>query len=195
MLGYRQRIFSLCQSLLGPRAPWPRALDFGSGDGWFAHEFKRTGLIPEVVPVDVRRREDARLDPIVYDGNRLPFADGAFELTYSIDVLHHCPDPGASLTELLRCTRRCLLIKDHVSNGPLDWLLLSVLDEIGNRRRGVPSPHHYQRGWEWSSIMAREGFALDRLIYPASCHPRPLDAMLRHVQYVALWRRARPPAR
>lgn len=189
MLGYRQRIFALCESLLGPHGPWRRALDFGSGDGWFAQEFQRQGLISEIVPVDVLRRNRVLIEPVVYTGERLPYPDRAFDLAYSIDVLHHCPDPQASLADLLRCTRDGVLIKDHICRGRLDWWLLSLLDEIGNRRHGVPSPHHYQQNWEWSAILTREGFSLDRLVHPAHCQPWFLSPLMDHVQFLALWRR------
>lgn len=189
MLGYRRRILSLCEPLLKPFAPWTRALDFGSGDGWFAQEFWRAGIAADIVTVDVLRRDHCHVEPLLYSGERLPFEDRAFDLTYSIDVLHHCPDPLARLRDLLRCTREHVLIKDHVCRSRLDWLLLCLLDEVGNRRHGVLSPHTYQRGWEWSSLLQHEGFALERLLHPAHCHPRPLSSLADRVQFVALWKR------
>ncbi len=37
-----------------------------------------------------------------YDGVRLPFPDGAFDVIESLDVIEHTPDPRAYLTELRR---------------------------------------------------------------------------------------------
>ena len=55
--------------------------------------FRQAGTIAEIVPVDVKARKKTLIAPLLYDGVKLPFADGQFDLVYSFDVLHHCPDP------------------------------------------------------------------------------------------------------
>jgi ubiquinone/menaquinone biosynthesis C-methylase UbiE len=40
------------------------------------------------------------------DGESLPFADGAFDLTYCVATLHHALDLGRMVRELARVTRR-----------------------------------------------------------------------------------------
>lgn len=179
----------MIRGILASHAPFPAALDFGSGDGWFARQMLDEKLASEVVAVDVRRRRRAFVEPLVYDGERLPFPDRAFDLAYSIDVLHHCPDPRRSLRELLRCTGSCLLLKDHTYGGGAGWLALSIMDEIGNRRFGVPSRYRYQRDWEWNAVIEEAGFMLDRLVHPAACHVGLLGRATNHLQYLALWRR------
>jgi hypothetical protein len=106
-----------------------------------------------------------------------------------VDVLHHCADPGASLAELLRVARGWLLLKDHTHRGPGQRLTLALLDEIGNRRFGVPSLYRYQRGWEWLPAIERAGFALERMVHPAPCHTGLLGRATNRLQFVALWRR------
>jgi SAM-dependent methyltransferase len=166
-----------------------RALDFGSGDGWFANEFGCGGLARDVVAVDVMPRELSYVQPLVYDGKHLPFADRTFDLVSSIDVLHHCPDPRASLREALRCTGRFFLLKDHTYRGLAGKLALCVLDEVGNRRFGVSSPYHYQRAREWFPWIAEAGFALRRLIHPAPCHRGVLGWATNRLQFIGLWER------
>jgi len=119
----------------------------------------------------------------------LPFADRAFDLGYSIDVLHHCPEPRLNLCELLRCTGRYLLLKDHTYRSRAGWLALAVMDELGNRRFGVRSRYHYQRGWEWNAAIEEAGFSLEKLVHPAVCHSGLLGRTTNHLQYIALWRR------
>ncbi|HEX5760919.1 MAG TPA: class I SAM-dependent methyltransferase [Thermoanaerobaculia bacterium] len=186
---YRRRILDLALELTAPHRPFARALDFGSGDGWFAASFRAAGLAGEVVPVDVLRRRRTVVEPRLYDGARLPFDDGSFDLAYAVDVLHHCPDPPASLAELLRVTRGWLLLKDHTHRGLRQRCTLALLDEIGNRRFGVPSLYRYQRGWEWLPQIAAAGFTLERLIHPAPCHGGALGGATNGLQFVALWRR------
>jgi SAM-dependent methyltransferase len=187
---YRGNIADLLAGLLAPIAPVDKGLDFGSGDGWFAGEMLRRGLAREVVAVDVQRRAEPHVEPLLYDGRRLPFADRSFPLAYCIDALHHCPDPRASLRDLLRCTGRFFAIKDHTYRGALGWLTLCLFDEVGNRRFGVPSLYHYQRAWSWSDWIAAEGFEPVALLHPAPCHDGLLGRASNHLQFVALWRRA-----
>src|SRR5688572_23085810 len=99
----------------------PRVLDFGAGDGWIANELASRGVGAQIECVDVVRRPDSFSDVQVYDGERLPFEDHSFDLVYSVDVLHHCPDPAASLRDVLRCSRRYALLKDHTWRTRVGW--------------------------------------------------------------------------
>ena len=189
MLGYRERILEVCSAVLETKPTPSSALDFGSGDGWFASAFARRGFVRHVVPVDVMKRTSCLVEPLLYSGDRLPFADRTFDLVYTMDVLHHCNSPQASLKELLRCAKRYVLIKDHVYNTPFERTMLCALDEIGNRRHGVASPFKFQRSWEWNPVLTGEGFVQESLVHPANCHPPALQWLFGKLQYVALWRR------
>jgi SAM-dependent methyltransferase len=189
---YRRNLLALLRRLLASSPPAGRALDFGAGDGWFAQEFQRAHWAREVVAVDVQRRRHTVVDVQVYDGGRLPFADGSFDLVYAIDVIHHCPDPRETLRDLLRCAGERLLLKDHNTRTTFDRLTLGVLDEIGNRRLGVRSLYCYQRDWEWLRWVEAEGFALETVLHPAVCETRPpLSWFVNRLHFVGLWRRVR----
>ncbi|HEY1860439.1 MAG TPA: methyltransferase domain-containing protein [Gemmataceae bacterium] len=186
---YRCRILEMFRTLLKPHAPLARWLDFGGGDGWFGSSLKEAGLAQEVVPVDVQARQRTFTEVALYDGKRLPFPDRSFDLVSSIDVLHHCPSPGDSLTDALRCTNRFFLLKDHTYRGVTGKLTLCLLDEIGNRRFGIPSLFHYQRGFEWSPLIEQAGFVLRQLVHPAACHTGLLGRATNRLQFVSLWER------
>jgi len=186
---YRELVLKQMAGILAPIGPIRRALDFGSGDGWFAHQLTKAGLVGTAVGVEVLERRTIVRAPVLFDGARLPFADRAFDLTYAVDVLHHCPVPTDALDEVLRCTARYFLIKDHSYRNVLEWSALCGLDELGNRRFGVPCLHRYQRRWEWSHHLEARGFSLDRLIHPAECHTGVLGQLTNRLQFVALWRR------
>ena len=190
MSAYRARVFEILTSVLRGHGSVERALDFGAGDGWFAERLEHAGLAREVVAVDVMHRARSLHEVMLYDGSRLPFDDRSFDLAYAVDTLHHCPDPRANLRELARCTRRALLLKDHVHQASAGMAALAVLDEIGNRRFGVPSPRNYQARWEWLPLVADAGFALRTLVHPAVCHRGPLGWATNRLQFVALWTRS-----
>lgn len=80
-----------------------------------------------------------------YDGKRLPYADDAFDVVTTIDVIEHVPDYDAFLRELCRVTRR------------------NVVVSTPNRRPeftnadGSPKNHWHLREWtrpELSEILA-----------------------------------------
>jgi SAM-dependent methyltransferase len=186
---YRRRVFTLFEELLRPLGPIRRALDFGSGDGWFAQQLEESGLVKSVTPVEVQDRPEALRKPQLYDGNRLPFEDRSFDLSYAVDVLHHCPDPKASLRDALRVAGEWFLLKDHSWRAYPSYLLLCLLDEVGNRRFGIPCLYKHQHGWDWFDTLRGEGFELQRLVHPAPCHTGPMRFVNRY-EFVSLWRRA-----
>ncbi|WNG21351.1 class I SAM-dependent methyltransferase [Cystobacter fuscus] len=188
MSRYRQNVLELMEQTLSGLPRFERALDFGSGDGWFAHAVSERGWAREVVPVDVQRRERVLVEPMLYDGRTLPFADRAFPLVYSIDVLHHAPDPLGTLEEVLRCTGEYFLLKDHTYRSQAGYLTLCLLDELGNRRFAVPSRYRYQREWDWIPVLARAGFALQKFIHPAACE-RGVLRVFNTFQFIGLWKR------
>jgi SAM-dependent methyltransferase len=186
---YRRGIFAILKPLLSSKQPIATALDFGSGDGWFAQQFVTEGLLANVTAVDVHDREHFLVRPVIFDGRRLPFSDRSFDLVYAVDVLHHCEDPRASLREMIRCSARFLVIKDHTYRNILGRLSLGILDEIGNRRFGIPSLYHYQRAWEWFPWIEQAGFKLRTLVHPAPCHGGIYGWASNHLHFVAVWER------
>jgi len=91
-----------------------RVLEVGCGMGTMASCWARQGarvtavdLNPTAVAQTKRRFELLGLEGDVRqaDARRLPFDDGTFDYVWSWGVLHHSPDLGESLRELLRVTR------------------------------------------------------------------------------------------
>jgi SAM-dependent methyltransferase len=185
---YRLRILEQLKAALAPLGPLDSALDFGSGDGFFAHSLGAQTKIARITPVDVVERAQSFVRPQLYDGGRLPFGDRSFDLAYSIDVVHHCPDPMAALADLARCTRRWLLLKDHQHGGPVGNFTLAVLDELGNRRFDIPSPYRYQRDWQWVQWIEANGFVRRTFMHPMRCHTGLL-ALTNRLQFMGLWER------
>lgn len=99
------------------------ALDVGCGDG-----FSSVGMserIPRVWGVD---RSNAMLARHPHRGSgrlargditRLPFRDGAIDLVYCWEVLHHVGQPGPAVAEMARVSRRWVLIAEPNPRNPL----------------------------------------------------------------------------
>ena len=91
-----------------------RALDIGCGGGFLAEEFARlgwqvVGVDPSAVSIETARRHAAvsglGVDYRVGSGERLPVADGEFDLAYCCDVLEHVSDLDAVTGESARALK------------------------------------------------------------------------------------------
>ncbi len=100
---------------LGARAagPFPRALEIGAGTGYFSLHLLKAGVIGAATCTDISPGMLARLEgnaaelglpvtTVACDAERLPFADGSFDLVLGHAVLHHLPDLGRAFEEVAR---------------------------------------------------------------------------------------------
>lgn len=175
MANYRPNVARHLRSVLRDLGPIDSLLDFGAGNGWILNQMLTTEvLVGSARAVDVQRRDRYHMPVDLYDGDRLPFDDGEFDTSMAVDVIHHCPRPADALREIARVTRRYLVLKDHTFQGALGFVVLSALDEIGNRKFGIPNRYRYQRAFAWDDVLGREGFVVRKRVSPLPCHDGPL---------------------
>jgi SAM-dependent methyltransferase len=106
------------------------ALDVGCAEGFFMAAIAEARGA-EVWGVDLSdhavtaAKQQRGLTVAAAEGSRLPFADGAFDLVYSTEVIEHVLDPAAMLAEMRRVSRRHVLIttpiSQHSSEHPPDY--------------------------------------------------------------------------
>lgn len=98
--------------------PYQRALEIGSGTGFFLLNLKQAGILergtvtdisPGMLQVALHNSEQLgfgdQIEGKVVDAEGLPFDDGTFDLVIGHAVLHHIPDVGLALREVLRVLR------------------------------------------------------------------------------------------
>jgi len=148
-------------------------LDVGCGDGVYALDLARAVGAQKLAGVDVHVRPTAQIDVQAYDGRHLPFPDQSFDAVSIIDVLHHCDDPRAVLSEAVRVARRVVAVKDHFAFGPVSRGLLLLMDVAGNAKDGIPSPGTYFDPPTWVSMVAAARGSLVALDWPLAIHSLP----------------------
>ena len=123
-------LLRLARTLLGPPSSL-RVVDVGCGVG--LSDGRLAPAVGELHGVDMARgalETAARDNPGVryhhFDGERLPFDDGALDLAFAINVLHHVPpqDRSRLVTEMARVVRRggLVAIYEHNPLNPLTRL-------------------------------------------------------------------------
>lgn len=80
-----------------------RVLEIGGGTGYQARLIAATGASVESIDVAAPPPEVERFFPVhMYDGKKLPFPDGCFDVVFSSNVLEHIPDLETTLSEIQR---------------------------------------------------------------------------------------------
>jgi ubiquinone/menaquinone biosynthesis C-methylase UbiE len=149
----RVRVIAALAARLVPHGA--RVLDIGSGDGQIAAALAANRPDVSIEGLDVLVRPNTAIPVTKFDGRTIPQPAASVDVVTLFDVLHHADDPAALLSEASRVARGCVIIKDHVVAGWLSRALLTVMDEVGNRRHGVASPNHYLTATQWSELIER----------------------------------------
>ncbi|MBL8678611.1 MAG: class I SAM-dependent methyltransferase [Myxococcales bacterium] len=134
-----------------------RVLDVGCDTGAVAKAIMahKPGL--EIVGVDIPSQRPAEIERFTYDGKKLPFDDGSFDVVMANDVLHHLPSRAAIhelVREMRRVSRRDLLIKEQTHYDPLTWTVISFNDWITNAPYGIRCTYQFQTKAQWKELFA-----------------------------------------
>ncbi len=130
-------------------------LDFGCGDLSLAKALKETlpqTIITGVDVVDSGKRVSG-VQFRLYDGEKLPYKNKTFDATVVYHVFHHCSNPKASLADIMRVTKKTILMVEPIYRNVLDLFFMKIIDRLGNGWRSVaiPMPFTFQKEktWQW----------------------------------------------
>ncbi len=148
-----RRLARLARHLAELFPPGARVLDVGAGSGEMAAALLALRPDLRIEGIDVLVRPGTAIPVRAFDGHHIPATDGEWDACLLVDVLHHCDKPEELLAEATRAARVCVVVKDHVAEGPWDHAVLRVMDWFGNRGHGVVLPYHY-----WSAARWKQAF-------------------------------------
>jgi ubiquinone/menaquinone biosynthesis C-methylase UbiE len=114
--GRRLVVAKLCKALGGPARRFDRALEIGSGTGYFSLNLARAGLVGELTCTDISQgmldelaatagRLGVEVETVCTDAEGLPFPDDSFDLVFGHAILHHIPDLDRAFREFRRVLR------------------------------------------------------------------------------------------
>jgi SAM-dependent methyltransferase len=152
--------------------PGQRVLEVGAAKCWAAQHLLRRGC--EYVGTDIlddaniglgrgaffarRAGEFARVQA---DGERLPFADASFDLTFAVAALHHALDLDAMVAEMARVTRPGGLVAG-LNEGTRP--LARSGDAPGQRaERALGINEHVHTVWAYVAAFTRAGLRIRRI--------------------------------
>jgi SAM-dependent methyltransferase len=158
-VGRRKIFLRLLERELPPAARPIELLDFGCGTGAFLEHLERFGTVnavdgdPSAVAFCHQRgRDEVALVP---PGAPLPFADDAFDLVTTLDVIEHIDDDVAALGELHRVLRPGGRLLVAV---PAYMFLWGKQDEVSHHKRRYTAR-------TLRAALEAAGFAVDRTSY------------------------------
>jgi SAM-dependent methyltransferase len=182
----RRRARVLSQRIAQVLPPQASVLDVGCGDGHLASLIQQRLPGVRIQGVDVLLRDRPCIPVKCFDGRRLPYPHGSFDVVMFNDVLHHADDPHILLQEAVRVARQAIVIKDHLLEGILAGCTLRLMDRAGNRRFSVRLAYNYWRQSQWIEAFEALGTTLDCWNDRVNLYAWPLTIFFdRHLHFVA----------
>jgi ubiquinone/menaquinone biosynthesis C-methylase UbiE len=142
-----------------------RILDVGCGTGVFAARIRESLPRAEVWGVDLVRGmlskgEDrwrhhaSHVTPIQGDSERLPFADGSFDVVTCANSFHHYPHQHQAVAEMFRVLKPSgrLMLIDGFRDRPWGWFIYDVCVA------GVEGAVHHASARRFRELFADAGF-------------------------------------
>ncbi|MFH0791720.1 MAG: methyltransferase domain-containing protein [bacterium] len=130
-------------------------IDIGSGTGDVAYFLQKQGM--DITPVDVADFHGPRLvQPIIYDGKKLPFSDKHFDTALLLTVLHYTPDPDMVFSEAARVAKEIVIIETSFTT-PISKFFTVITDASGNLRIEA-FWNSYKTDQEWQKYFSKKGY-------------------------------------
>ena len=108
-------------------------LDVCCGTGRMIHAALNSGYHAmgiDVSPalIEIGRKDIPKERLIIGDATNLPFQDNSFDVSCILGALHHTPQPRRIVTEMIRVTRKAIIISDEANHfsGGIKRLLIQV---------------------------------------------------------------------
>jgi SAM-dependent methyltransferase len=146
--------------------PGMRVLEIGAAKSWAAQHLVPRGceyvatdvLVDPVIGLGRGAWLEQRAGPylrVQADGERLPFADGAFDLSFGVATLHHAIDLRAMVGELARVTRRGGVVAAINEGTRVPYRGGAFAGQEREKELGINEHVHTMWAYLWAFLRAR----------------------------------------
>lgn len=150
-------------------------LDIGPGIGDVTLAMQQAGHM--VTPLDVENLSCTPLvQPVLYDGRTMPFADNSFDIATIITTMHHAKDPDRVLAEAARVAKRLVIVED-IYHSRLHKNATFFMDSLLNLEF-AGHPHSNKTDGQWKRAFDKLGLTL------VADLPKKSFVVMRHKLYV-----------
>mgnify|MGYP002869983381 CR=1 FL=1 len=115
-----------------------KILKIGDGLGYLAEYIGRDGHKLDILEIEGCAKSKFERNKIIYDGIHFPFKDNSYDTSLVYFVLHHTPDPLVVINEMLRVSKRLIIVEESYG-GFLSKLDLVYRDIYVNTLAKQPS--------------------------------------------------------
>jgi SAM-dependent methyltransferase len=141
-------------------------LDVGGGEGYIANLVQlifgaRATTCDLSLQANLRARELFDLDSLVVDAGRLPFPDHSFDVVLCSEVIEHLENPIPALRELVRVSRRGVVI------STMEAALTRWERWLRVRLRDLERPHTELNWWhpgDFDKILGTDGLSYSHIL-------------------------------
>jgi ubiquinone/menaquinone biosynthesis C-methylase UbiE len=106
-------------------------LDVGCGSCNIIEILKEKNF--NVVPLDIGVNSIIEgINPVVYDGEKMPFKENTFDKSMILTVLHHTNQQKILIKEVMRVTKNRIIIIEDVYTNKIDKLVTKFVDILIN---------------------------------------------------------------
>ncbi|OGZ67605.1 MAG: hypothetical protein A3D35_02445 [Candidatus Staskawiczbacteria bacterium RIFCSPHIGHO2_02_FULL_34_9] len=114
----------------------------------------------------IQRCLDKKLDCLIYNGKKIPFGDGSFDLVLSFNVLEHVDDPNYFLLEQLRVLKSkgylMIICPNFLSiTNNFHWHTSGLVQKIYNLKNFAQKFFHGKFSFEKMKVIDRDDFHPD----------------------------------
>lgn len=154
-----------------------KVLDIGSGSGIIANKIAEK-LKVQITLVDVVDKRRVNLPLTIYQGQKLPFGNKAFDAALLIFVLHHAADPTTVLFEAKRVVRdKIIVYEDIITRNPFDKIASFIHGFAFNKTWNLANEATFKTENEWRKIFS------DLNLKIIKAYPLPIRARLFYPVY------------
>ena len=148
-------------------------LDIGAGSGEIASQIMSIRPDLKIDGIDIKIREDSSMPIGLFNGESIKHSNNSYDYCLLVDVLHHTHNPEALLAEAARVARIGVVIKDHLCENKIDFILLCLMDIVGNWSYGVKITYNYLSEKKWLKLFSLTNLKIKNKHQNLGIYPQP----------------------